>query len=142
MGIFIIATKKMKNVLMITIIVFVYGCTNSQNSPTVGPWIAPASVNTEINPFKGDSTATGEGKKLFIQACAVCHGEKGKGDGIGGIALIPKPGNFTLEKTQSQTDGALFWKLSEGRAPMASYKTLLTSNQRWQLVNFIRTLKN
>lgn len=130
----------MKIVLMITAIVFSIGFSIAQNT-TVTPWIAPVGANSGVNPLKGDVAATAEGKVLFTQVCAVCHGDKGKGDGIGGIALIPKPGNFTLEKTQSQTDGALFWKMSEGRPPMASYKPLLTSTQRWQLVNYLRTFK-
>ncbi len=125
---------------MITAIVFSIGFSIAQNT-TVTPWIAPVGANSGVNPLKGDVAATAEGKVLFTQVCAVCHGDKGKGDGIGGIALIPKPGNFTLEKTQSQTDGALFWKMSEGRPPMASYKPLLTSTQRWQLVNYLRTFK-
>lgn len=131
----------MKTVLMIAAIIITFGFSISQNSSTVTEWIAPEGVNSGINPLKGNAAATEEGKKLFMQACAVCHGDKGKGDGIGGMSLIPKPGNFTLEKTQGQSDGALFWKMSEGRAPMASYKAILTSTQRWQLVNYLRTLK-
>lgn len=131
----------MKTVLMIAAVVITFGFSISKNSLPGNEWIAPAGANTGINPLKGDATATEEGKKLFTQACAVCHGDKGKGDGIGGLALVPRPGNFTLEKTQSQTDGALFWKMSEGRPPMASYKAILTSTQRWQLVNYLRTFK-
>ena len=131
----------MKKVLMTAAVVITFGFSIANNSLPGNEWIAPAGVNTGINPLKGDVVATEEGKKLFTQVCAICHGEKGKGDGLGGLALIPRPGNFTLEKTQSQTDGALFWKMSEGRPPMASYKALLTSTQRWQLVNYLRTFK-
>lgn len=131
----------MKTVLMITAIVVTFGFSISKNSSPGNEWIAPAGANSGINPFKDNIVATTEGKKTFTLLCAVCHGDKGKGDGIGGMTLVPKPGNFTLEKTQCQTDGALFWKMSEGRAPMASYKTILTSTQRWQLVNYIRTFK-
>ena len=54
--------------------------------------------------------------------------------------LKPRPGNFTKDAVQLQTDGAIYWKMTEGRAPMASYKTALTEQQRWQLVNYIRQL--
>ena len=73
--------------------------------------------------------------------CAICHGNYGKGDGMAGSSLTPRPTNFTISKVQAQSDGALYWKLTEGRAPMASYKTILKKEQRWQLVNYIRTFK-
>ena|ERR1035437_8563820 len=127
----------MKAVLIIIAIVGSFGFSIKQNTE----WTVPEVANTLVNPLKDNVGATEEGKKLFMLNCAVCHGEKGKGDGIGGLALTPRPRNFTLDKTQQQTDGALFWKMSEGRLPMASYKTILSSVQRWELVNFIRTFK-
>ncbi|MDI1356002.1 MAG: cytochrome c [bacterium] len=130
----------MKKVLILTAIFLASGFKMMQ-SGIAGEWKAPECTNKDINPLKGDVMATAEGKKTFYKLCAVCHGEKGKGDGIGGLALSPKPRNFTLPVTQQQTDGALFWKMTEGRAPMASYKATLTVTQRWQLVNFIRTFK-
>ena len=73
--------------------------------------------------------------------CVICHGAKGKGDGMGGAGLTPKPTDLTNADVQAQTDGALFWKLTEGRPPMASYKTALPEKKRWELINYIRTLK-
>lgn len=131
----------MKTVLMITAVVITFGFSISKNSSVIGEWKVPEVANSELNPLKGNVASTGEGKKIFTQMCAVCHGDKGRGDGIGGVSLTPKPANFTIEKIQSQTDGALFWKLSEGRPPMAAYKGSLTSTQRWQLVNYLRTFK-
>jgi len=104
-------------------------------------WTAPKDADDLVNPFTTDVKATKKGKKTFTQMCVICHGAKGKGDGIAGASLVPKPANFTSENVQSQTDGALFWKITHGNAPMASYKDILTENQRWELVNYIRTLK-
>jgi mono/diheme cytochrome c family protein len=106
-----------------------------------GEWIAPKSADKVINPIKGISDGTKAGKKLYVKYCVICHGAKGKGDGIAGAALNPKPANFIKEKFQNQTDGAIHWKLNEGRAPMASYKTIFNDEQRWQLVNYMRTFK-
>ncbi len=106
-----------------------------------GDWKAPPEADKLINPIKGDAKATASGKKLYNQMCAICHGNKGKGDGMAGINLNPRPGDLSGEKFQSQTDGAVFWKISEGRSPMASYKTALTETQRWHLINYLRTLK-
>ena len=104
-------------------------------------WQAPASADNIKNPYKGNEKATLAGKKLFAQYCAICHGNKGKGDGMAGMALKPRPANFTKDAVQLQTDGAIYWKMTEGKAPMAAYKETLTEEQRWQLVNFIRSLK-
>ena len=131
----------MKSVFAIVFLMATFCIAVSKAIPGDKEWIAPDAAKTLINPLKGNAAATLEGKKLFTQICAVCHGEKGKGDGVGGATLIPKPRNFTLDKTQNQADGDFFWKLSEGRPPMASYKGILTTNQRWQLVNYIRTFK-
>ena len=106
-----------------------------------GSWTAPKSADTYKNPFSGNEKATAAGKKLYTQLCAICHGNKGKGDGLAGMALKPRPSDFTKASVQGQTDGAIYWKITEGRAPMASYKGSLTNDQRWQLVNFLRSLK-
>lgn len=106
-----------------------------------GDWKAPASANSIKNPLKGNTAAIDAGKKLFKQMCAICHGNSGKGDGMAGMTLNPRPSDLSSEKVHSQTDGAIFWKMTEGRAPMAPYKEILKEEQRWQLVNYIRTLK-
>jgi len=106
-----------------------------------GSWVAPPSSNSVRNPLRGNTSATALGKIKYEQLCAICHGKSGRGDGIAGMSLTPRPANFTSSKIQSQTDGALFWKLNEGRAPMAGYKTILKENERWQLINYLRTFK-
>jgi len=104
-------------------------------------WVAPKSADAIVNPLKDDASAAASGKKYFKMMCTVCHGVKGKGDGMAGAGLNPKPSNFTTKEFQSQTDGAIFWKLSEGRSPMASYKGSLSEDKRWKIVNYLRTLK-
>jgi len=51
--------------------------------------------------------------------------------------LEKKPADLST-KVKAQTDGALFWKISEGRSPMVSWKSL-SETQRWELVNYIKT---
>ena len=46
----------------------------------------------------------------------------------------------TLEKIQKQSDGVIYWKIANGRSPMPGYGSL-TPTQRWDLVNYVRTLK-
>jgi len=104
-------------------------------------WKAPADADKLENPYAGNEKAAAKGKKLYKQLCAICHGVKGKGDGMAGASLTPKPANFTKDVIKGETDGALFWKMSEGNAPMAAYKESLSEDERWVLITYIRTLQ-
>ena len=78
-------------------------------------------------------------------ACLPCHGPAGKGDGPVAGTLerngVPvRPGNLSDPKMRDQTDGALFWKISEGRSPMPTFQEALPEAQRWDIVNYVRTL--
>ena len=104
-------------------------------------WKAPPEADKLVNPLKGKAEAVKAGKKLFKNQCVVCHGVLGRGDGVAGMGLNPKPANLTSKAVQDQTDGAIFWKITNGKTPMAAYKDVFTEEQRWELVTYIRTLK-
>jgi mono/diheme cytochrome c family protein len=75
-----------------------------------------------------------------MDSCAQCHGEQGKGDGPDAPMYDVVPTNFTDAHMMAEmTDGEIFWKVSEGRRPMPSFKKRLTEEQRWQVVNYLRT---
>jgi mono/diheme cytochrome c family protein len=102
-----------------------------------GEWKAPAEAKTLKNPVKG----VGNAPKTVETNCVTCHGPKGKGDGVAAAALPPpKPADWTSAKVQNQTDGEIFWKMSEGRGAMPPWKAL-PEKDRWEVVNYIRTLK-
>ncbi|MBW8049123.1 MAG: cytochrome c [Cytophagales bacterium] len=103
-------------------------------------WKAPAWTDTLTNPFANDVEVVEKGKKVYNKMCWTCHGKSGKGDGPAGASLNPKPKDHTSDKVQQQSDGALFWKITTGDSPMASYEKILTKEERWQLVSYIRTL--
>lgn len=104
------------------------------------PWIAPNVANNVKNPLAGNSAGLPEARAMYVANCGPCHGEKGRGDGPAAPGLNPKPADHTSAAVQSETDGSLFWKLSEGRNPMPGYKKIFTDQQRWALINYIRTL--
>jgi mono/diheme cytochrome c family protein len=106
----------------------------------VSDWIAPEFSNSLKNPFTGNASATADGKIIFNQMCVLCHGLQGKGNGEAGLSLVRKPANFLALKVINESDGAIFWKITHGKAPMATYEELLTEDQRWKLVNYIREL--
>jgi mono/diheme cytochrome c family protein len=101
-----------------------------------GEWKAPAEAKAMKNPVQG----VGNAKKTVETNCVPCHGTGGKGDGPAAAALPQKPADWTSAKVQSETDGEIFWKISEGRGPMPPWKSL-PEKDRWEVVNYIRTLK-
>lgn len=104
-------------------------------------WDTPAWTDTITNPYTHISSSADSGKVTYMKICSVCHGNGGKGDGVAAAGLPIKPANHTGVIVQSQTDGSLYYELTNGHAPMPAYKTILTDRQRWQLICFIRTLK-
>ena len=104
-------------------------------------WKAPASADAKKDPLTADATTLPAAKAVYVKECQSCHGKKGKGDGPSAKDLDIPAGDFTKATTQSQSDGALFWKISEGRKPMPSFKKKLNETQIWQSVVYMRTLK-
>jgi mono/diheme cytochrome c family protein len=101
-------------------------------------WAAPAEAKT-LKPAKGLKPSAAAGRKAYETNCQICHGPKGFGDGPGAAALNPKPASFKDKAVQAQTDGELFWKISEGRGVMAPWKHL-SEAERWSLVQYVRSL--
>lgn len=85
-------------------------------------------------------TAEQKGKELYDLYCWSCHGQNGFGDGAAGTALGQQPANFHDRRVKNQTDGALFWKLTNGRENMPPFKESLSEEQRWQLISYIRKI--
>lgn len=104
-------------------------------------WTAPTEADTLTNPFShDDADALARGQETFVMLCAACHGDRGDGTGAAGQAWNPPPADFTSADVQSQTDGALYWKISEGNPPaMLTYKNMIDEEEIWQLVSYLRT---
>lgn len=130
----------MKNYYLFLVSVLLLGCVavNAQKN-----WAVPEYTKGLKNPFVGNKVATAEGKAIYSQMCVLCHGITGEGNGEAGLTLEKKPANFlTLENLFYDTDGEVFWRITVGKPPMAPYDELLTEDQRWKLVNYIRVLSS
>lgn len=104
-------------------------------------WKAPPAAVNRPNPVPSNANTIALGQKLYTANCFTCHGENGKGDGPGAAALEKRPADLgACIKSNNETDGSLFWKISEGRSPMVSWKGALSETQRWELVHYIKTL--
>ena len=106
------------------------------------PWNVPDAAKNKKNPVANDASAISAGKSLWATHCKSCHGTKGLGDGSKAAQLKTEPGDFSKGSFQSQTDGALFYKTSEGRDDMPSFKKKITdADDIWSLVHYMRTFK-
>ncbi|MEO8231621.1 MAG: cytochrome c [Ignavibacteriota bacterium] len=93
------------------------------------------------NPFTDKINSAHDGKIIFIQNCASCHGSEGIGNGPAGASLIPKPDNLTSDEINKRSDGEIFLNISDGASGvMIPWKFILSENQRWHLVDYIREL--
>ncbi len=80
------------------------------------------------------------GKDLYAKNCAVCHGDKGDGKGPAGAALNPAPSNFTdAPMMAAHASQELFGTLTNGKGAMPAFKSSLTDDQRWNLVDYLWT---
>mgnify|MGYP001143816952 CR=1 FL=1 len=92
------------------------------------------------NPIKSDAESLGTGKEIWIKHCQSCHGKSGKGDGSKAAQLKTVPEDMTKAEVQNQSDGSLFYKSSEGRKDMPSFKKKIPDeNDIWQVVAYLRT---
>jgi len=103
-------------------------------------WVVPKEAESIRNPVAPSAQVLTDAKTLYTANCAPCHGEKGRGDGPAAAGLTPKPADHSSVAIQSESDGSLFWKLSEGRNPMPAYKSAFSEQQRWALILYIRSL--
>jgi len=104
------------------------------------PWKAPPFADTLVNPFLIEPLTLPQGEEIYTIYCASCHGRQGKADGIASSNLKVKPMTFQNRKVTEQTNGAIFWKIREGRGEMPSFKELLSEEQKWQMVEYVRDI--
>jgi mono/diheme cytochrome c family protein len=114
----------------------------AQSIPIEGPITIPGMPAPQ-NPMPGDQASITRGKELFTINCQMCHGATGEGTGpIAPFLINFKPANLTSDVVQSKSDGSIFLTIShglEGRMPPLNEN--LTVSERWDVVNFVRTLK-
>lgn len=103
-------------------------------------WTALAKARKLKNPFPPSTEALVAGMHVYTNQCQSCHGKYGDGKGEKASELSVAPGDFTdASKINSMTDGELFWQITKGRRPMPAFADKLNEEQRWQLVDYIRT---
>jgi mono/diheme cytochrome c family protein len=104
-----------------------------------GQWNIPEDAKLRQNPLQPSPQALDAARVLYSDHCERCHGKTGKGDGADATKFSTSSRDLTnTSRMSAQSDGELFYKISEGRRPMPKFKTKLTEEQRWQLVLLMR----
>jgi mono/diheme cytochrome c family protein len=133
--------KKIRNItLILSLVIFTL---YSFKSITQDEWIVPKKYQNMKNPTNvNDKENLSIGKSLYSKHCKSCHGKEGYGDGSKAAEQEGDLGDFSSDDTQSQSDGALFYKITAGREDMPKFdKKLPDDEDRWLIVNYMRTLK-
>ncbi len=113
----------------------------TKSIPTEGP-AYNLVMGVPSNPWPGDPASIERGAELYSNNCAACHGTGGKGDGSIAPALKNKPFDLTSFPMQSFFDGGIFFVISTGvPGKMPPLNENLTVSERWDVVNYVRTLK-
>lgn len=76
--------------------------------------IMPADARSRTNPVPASAAAVRAGMEHFADHCAICHGNDGSGQSEIGKGLYPKPPDMRQERTQSLSDGEIFWIVQNG----------------------------
>jgi mono/diheme cytochrome c family protein len=110
-------------------------------------WELPEDADKTKNPVAATPESIAKGKELYLTQnkgnCIFCHGETGAGNEANLPRLRRKPADLTnKERMTTMTDGELFWKITKGITGIMppGERRLPEAEDRWHVVNFVRTL--
>jgi mono/diheme cytochrome c family protein len=103
------------------------------------PWVVPEMYKEMVNPVDDEKTSIERGKNLYAKHCLSCHGLTGQGDGAAATELKVDPSDLSLDDLDVQKDGEIYFKIERGRDEMHKFKNIITEDDIWDLVNYIRT---
>jgi mono/diheme cytochrome c family protein len=119
---------------------FVVHLTLAEDHAGSGDWKAPARAASMKNPVPATAQSLSQGKAVYAKECTSCHGDAGKGNGPEAANLSRKPTDLSDPQVRNESDGEIFWKISEGKKPMPRFAHSLNEDQRWHVVNYLRSL--
>ena len=93
------------------------------------------------NPIPRSAESIARGRQLFSKDCAICHGAEGRGDGAAAAALPQRPDDLSrIAAPPVFPDGVVAYRIINGVKLMPAFKSTLSENEIWDLLNFIRSL--
>lgn len=111
----------------------------AESVPIQGPVLIDGRPASQPIPATADSVQRGQ--VLFGITCAVCHGAEGNGSSPLSSFFSPNPADLTGERVQKLSDADIFIVISQGRGVMPSMAENLSPQERWDVINYLRTLQ-
>jgi mono/diheme cytochrome c family protein len=99
-------------------------------------WTVPDDKKGKLSTFSFDDNTRKLGLKVYTTNCMSCHGAPGKGTFL---KLVPPPPDPASDKMQKNSDGEMFYKVQTGKGQMPSFRNVLSSDEIWQVISYIRT---
>ncbi|MCF6314287.1 MAG: cytochrome c [Verrucomicrobiales bacterium] len=92
---------------------------------------------------KVDAALLKRGQQQFQIKCSMCHGASGNGkSAVANYWLgFPPTANLMAPLMKDAPDGQIFWTMTNGKGLMGSYKGIITVQDRWAIVAYIRALQ-
>jgi S-disulfanyl-L-cysteine oxidoreductase SoxD len=105
------------------------------------PMSREVAASTLHNPLKPSAPALAQGKSLFENNCAACHGVGGRGDGTVRFLLRIPPADLTAGVAAQRSDGYIYATIRNGSIVMPSYADAMSPTERWEVVLYLRSLR-
>lgn len=97
-------------------------------------------TKTFVNPQAPDDSSLARGARKFMRTCVPCHGASMKGDGPVSAKYIPPP-DLLAAQTRGRTDGFIYGYIRHGGAVMPNYGAIVTAQEAYDLINYIRSMQ-
>jgi mono/diheme cytochrome c family protein len=99
-------------------------------------WIVPDEAKGKVCPFRFTPETVKSGENVFQRNCKSCHGDPGKQNWA---KIVPPPGDPASATFQQQTAGEMFFRISTGKTPMPQFGNILSEEERWQVISYLRS---
>ena len=102
-------------------------------------WVVPAENDARKSPFAFDDASRKAGSEIYMTSCKSCHGEPGKNNAV---PLVPPPPDMSSVRMQANSDGAMQYKITNGRGTMPSFKNTIATTDVWKVISFVRSFND
>lgn len=138
----------MKKIIMMIVVLMIglmglAGCSSANDAKSID---VPAEYMERVNQAANKTDSAAIGQAIYMEYCAACHGDSGRGDGSAAKSLSPAPAKLK-GAAENLSDVYLFWRIAEGgsidpfNSSMPAHQSVLSEDQVWQVVEFLKTLQ-
>lgn len=128
----------MKKYPLIILLIFIFfRLTASAQAPVT--WVVPDEAKAKVCLFGFTAETVKGGETVYQKNCRSCHGDIGKANWA---KIVPPPGDPASAEFQKQTDGEIFYRVTTGKAPMPTFGNILSDEERWQVISYIRSFNS